>query len=183
MLGDNATDRECFDLIRANRGETQYHSVETGNRIYAGMKISLVITTITAFLTTAIAYSLWQDREEVRLSRAIDKALLLGERLGVSRNRDGYLHSDKELIWRIDNIVGNPVFSWDKTYKAPGIQCQTIGGLADSGTNRFTELLKERRDGPLALTLNKEYAKKGSPLFCTRWGGYQLRWGIYLPLV
>tara|TARA_Y100000401_G_scaffold91408_1_gene77166 strand:- start:216 stop:548 length:333 start_codon:yes stop_codon:yes gene_type:complete len=110
---------------------------------------------MTALLTAAIAYSLWVDREAVRLNRAIDKALLLGERLGVSRNRGGYLHSDKELLWRIDNIVSNPAFSWDKTFKAPGIQCRTIGDLADSGTNRFTELLRERRDGPLALTLNK----------------------------
>ena len=155
MLADSATDKECFDLIQGHRGETQYHSVETCNRIYAGIRISLVITTLTAILAMAIAYSLWEDREAVRLNRAIDKALLLGERLGVSRNRDGYLHSDKELLWRIENIVSNPVFSWDKTYKAPGIQCRTLGELADSGTNRFTELLKERRDGPLALTLNK----------------------------
>ena len=154
MLEDNATDRECFDLIQVERGETQYHSVETCNRIYAGLKISLVITTMVALLTAAIAYGLWLDREAVRLNRAIDKALLLGERLGVSRNRDGHLHSDKELLWRIGNIVSNPAFSWDNAYKAPGIQCRTIGELADSGTNRFTELLKERRDGP-ALTFNK----------------------------
>tara|TARA_S200002703_G_scaffold113178_1_gene98673 strand:- start:5989 stop:6456 length:468 start_codon:yes stop_codon:yes gene_type:complete len=155
MLADNATDKECFDLIQANRGETQYHSVETSNRIYAGIKMSLVITTLTALMTTTIAHSLWMDREAVRLNRAIDKALLLGERLGVSRNIEGYLHSDKELLHRIEKIVSSSAFSWDKTFKAPGIQCQTIGELADSGTNRFTELLKERRDGPLALTLNK----------------------------
>lgn len=155
MLADNATDKECFDLIQANRGETQYHSVENSNRIYAGLKIALVITTITALLTATIAYFLWADREAVMLNRAIDKALLLGERIGVSRNRGGYLHSDKELLWRIGNIVGNPVFSWDKPFKAPGIHCRTIGELADSGTNRFTELLKERRDGAPALKLNK----------------------------
>ena len=160
MLADNATDRECFDFFQGERGETQYHGVETCNRIYAVLKISLAISTLTALLATAIAYSLWQDRELVRLNRAIDKALLLGERIGVSRNRDGYLHSDKELLWRIDNIVSNPAFSLDNHYKAPGIQCRTNGELADSGTNRFTELLKERKDGPIALTLNRQYGVK-----------------------
>lgn len=149
------TTEEMFTKLREEQSKTKYAHHVTTNQIYAATKISLVIAILTAILAMAIAYSLWMDREAVRLSRAIDKALLLGERLGVSRNRAGYLHSDKELLWRIERITSNPVFSWDKTFKAPGIQCQTIGELADSGANRFTELLKERRDGHLALTINK----------------------------
>ena len=149
------TTEEMFSKLREEQSKTKYAHHVTTNQIYAATKISLVIAVLTAILAMAIACSLWVDREAVRLNRAIDKALLLGESLGVSRNKEGYLHSDKELLWRIDNIVSNPTFSWENTFKAPGIQCQTIGELADSGTNRFTELLKERRDGPLALTFNK----------------------------
>lgn len=149
------TTEEMFTKLREEQSKTKYAHHVTTNQIYAATKISLVIAILTVILAMAIAYSLWMDREAVRLSRAIDKALFLGERIGVSRNRDGNLHSDKELLWRIGNIVSNPAFSWDNTYKAPGIQCRTVGELADSGTNRFTELLRERRDGPLALTFNK----------------------------
>jgi len=149
------TTEEMFTKLKEEQSKTKYAHHVTTKQIYTASKVSLVIAVLTAILAMSIAYSLWKDREAVRLSRAIDKALLLGERLGVSRNRGGYLHSDKELLWRIDSIVSNPTFSWDNTYKAPGIQCRTIGDLADSGTNRFTELLKERKDGPIALTLNK----------------------------
>ena len=149
------TTEEMFTQLKEEQNKTKHAHHVTTNQIYTATKVSLVIAVLTAILATAIAYNLWADRETVRMNRAIDKGLFLGERLGVSRNRDGYLHSDKELLWRIDNIVSNPVFSWDKTFKAPGIQCRTIGELADSGTNRFTELLKERRDGRLAPTLNK----------------------------
>lgn len=149
------TTEEMFTKLREEQNKTKYAHHVTTNQIYAATKVSLLVAVFTAILATTFAYHFWQDREVVRLNRAIDKALLLGERLGVSRNREGYLHSDEELLSRIESIVSNPAFSWDNTFKTPGLQYRTIGGLADSGMNRFTELLKERRDGPLALTLNK----------------------------
>ena len=75
--------------------------------------------------------------------------------LGETRDPRGKPYTDKQLLWRVSNIVQDPNFDWDMRFKIPGIACTTVNQLADSGANRFTELLKERRDGPIALTLNK----------------------------
>lgn len=136
------TMEEMFNKLKEEQNKTKHAHHVTTNQIYAATKISLVIAVLTAVLAMAIAYSLWEDEDAVRLNRAIGKGLL-------------GLHSEQEMLRRIEMIVRHPVFSWDNTFQAHGIKCQTIGELADSGTNRFTELLKERRDGPLALTLNK----------------------------
>ena len=107
--------------------------------------------TVVAFL----AHEAYVERKESQVRRQLDKGIYIGEMWGKKKPHYEGNFSDSDLHRRIDGILDEPYFDWDMRYKHPGTACTSPSTLADSGTNRFTELLKERRDGPLALTLNK----------------------------
>ena len=150
------TTEEMFTKLKEEQSKTKYAHHVTTNQIYATTKIVACLSVLTAVVVGFLAYDAYVDRKSSQVRRQIDKALYVGDRHGEKKPVNEGNFSDSDLRRRIDNILSNPYFDWDMRYNHPGTGCSSPRTLADSGTNRFTELLKERRDdGPLALTFNK----------------------------
>lgn len=149
------TTEEMFTKLKEEQSKTKYAHHVTTNQIYATTKIVACLSVLTAVVVGFLAYDAYVDRKSSQVRRQIDKALYVGDRHGEKKPVNEGNFSDSDLRRRIDNILSNPYFDWDMRYNHPGTGCSSPRTLADSGTNRFTELLKERKDGPIALTINE----------------------------
>ena len=149
------TTEEMFSKLREEQNKTKYAHHVTTNQIYATTKIVAGLSMLTAVVVGFLAYNAYVDRQTEQVRRQIDKALYIGGQHGEKKPVNDGCFEDSDLHRRIDRILKDPYFDWDMRYRHPGTGCNSPRTLAESGTNRFTELLKERRDGPIALTLNK----------------------------
>ena len=145
------TTEEMFTQLREEQNKTKYAHHVTTNQIYVTTKIVAGLSVLTAVVVGFLAYDAYVDRKSSQVRRQIDKALYIGGRHGEKKPvNEGYF-SDSDLHRRIEGILSNPYFDWDMRYNHPGTGCSSPRTLADSGTNRFTELLKEHRDGPVSI--------------------------------
>lgn len=106
-------------------------------------KLTVMLSLIVGVCGVAIGLKATSNRDYVRLNRSLDKGILMGERLGESYARDGSIHTVDTLKSRAEKCINNPTFRWDAPFRMPGVDCTTIGELADSGLNEFTEALRE----------------------------------------
>ena len=145
------TTEEMFTQLREEQNKTKYAHHVTTNQIYVTTKIVAGLSVLTAVVVGFLAYDAYVDRKSSQVRRQIDKALYIGGRHGEKKPvNEGYF-SDSDLHRRIEGILSNPYFDWAMRYNHPGTGCRSPRTLADSGTNRFTELLKEHRDGPVSI--------------------------------
>lgn len=149
------TTEEMFTKLKEEQNKTKHAHHETTNQIYIATKIVTGLSLLTAVVVGFLAYNAYADRKTSQVRRQIDKALYIGGKHGEKKPVNDGCFEDSDLRRRIDSILSNPYFDWDMRYNHPGTGCSSPRTLADSGTNRFTELLKERRDGPVVLTRNK----------------------------
>ena len=107
------------------------------------LKLTVVLSLIVGVCGVVIGLDATRNREYVRLNRSLDKGIVIAERLGESRAKDGSLHTVQSLKQRALKCVQNPEFNWKSPFRMPGVDCTTISELADSGLNEFTQALRE----------------------------------------